>query len=170
MKYHDNEAALWAWDRESAEERSWGRWMVRRLRDTLLRDYLARPWDPTYRLSVTSDGVGKEVLDVLVRVDVSDLDRVYHFCAQSVEWAVGGFCSEDKPVWMRPCEWFLLCTVADSRTVQSQDAWEQGAMPFRGTGFMGLCEFDVERAARQFLLSKGLKTDPEYVGNDPVLG
>jgi hypothetical protein len=167
MRYHDNLVALQEWESEVHSDFLWDKWMVRRLEATLDQDFFQRRHNPLYKVLVSSPQVGQDALDIQVQVFISGEDRVLSFLNQGWRYLRGGLKAEDKPMWLKSREWFVLCAVMDSRVYSAEEIWEKGAMPFQATGFMGLCEFDVERAASQYLFAKGIKVDPEFLSNDP---
>lgn len=158
--YNDNDRALAQWEQQADEDHYWAHWTIKRLR-TALQDTSRRPV-----LDVTSsgingegDGIEETEMDVLVRLPLTLPDRIYHYCRGMFFSMI--LCGE-APIWMSKHEWFWLCSARDLR----YHSETEGALLLKGTGMMGFCQFDVERAAQKFLSSKGLSVEACYVEND----
>jgi hypothetical protein len=119
------------------------------------------------RLLISSNEVDQGRAEIHVKVRLTMLDRCWQFLRQGTLWVVGGFRSEDKPVWLQREEWFWMLTALDTRVFNANDVWLMEAVPRKGTGFMGLCEYDLEEAVRSYLLIKGIEVEPEFLWNNP---
>ena len=78
-----------------------------------------------------------------------------------LDWFQGGLQHEERPELMTSEGWIWLFTVADMRWVDPDHVHDY--IYFRGTGFNGLNEFDLENAVKTTLEQHGVTTKVEYV-------
>lgn len=105
------------------------------------------------KLAVCSDEVDDTKADVWALVQVGVWDRLWHMATGLT--------------WLRDREWFYLLTVMDTRHHGASEVHKEDAYPAKGTGFEGLCEFDLEEATRKFLEERGIEAEVT-LRNGPV--
>jgi hypothetical protein len=119
------------------------------------------------KLRITSNDIGSPSVDVCVWLKTPLWDRVTNYIGQVRDW-LGDWSKESRPIWMHEWEWQWWFNVKDLRWADPSDTEE--SIWYKGTGFNGLNEFDLENAIRQALSQHGIVCEVVFESNDPILG
>lgn len=141
------------WKSQVKEHASWTLHLIRRLRVT-----------QTQNLQITSPQTGCSQAEVLILLHHTLFDKIWCLMDQTKDWVKGGFKPYDRPLWLKDQEWHNLCTVWDSRGIDPNEfpMMEDDTRVIKGTGFTGLCEYDLEEAVRLWFKSKGVIAGINY--------
>jgi hypothetical protein len=119
-------------------------------------------------LRITSSNVDEPTAEVLVWLATPFWARVRNNIHQAHTWYTESFSKDFKPLWMKPWEWQWVITVKDTRWEEPNDV--VNAVLYKGTGFNGLNEFDLENAIRTTLAQHAVFTEVVFESKDPILG
>lgn len=146
-----NQAGYKNWKHAAKEDFKWVKRFIQRVEGQLT-------------LEISSSHTGCTTADVLVKIHHTTMDKLWCWFDQAIPWALGGFQDYERPWWLNDTEWHDLIQVMDLRFADqaSLPRMSEDTRLIKGTGFVGLCEFDLEEAVRLWLRTKGVRINVTY--------